>query len=111
MTCSRGDIVLVPFPFADLSAAKKRPVLILTEPDTYGDFLAVAVTSRSHHVHAVEVTKDDLAGGGLPVTSWVRVDRLVTLNLGLCIKPLAQVREEYIGRVVAAICRRIGYSG
>ena len=29
----RGDLVLIPFPFSDLSAAKKRPVLLLTRPD------------------------------------------------------------------------------
>ena len=40
----RGDLVLIPFPFSDLSAAKKRPVLLLTRPDVYGDFIALAVT-------------------------------------------------------------------
>lgn len=29
----RGDLLLVPFPFSDLSAAKRRPVLALTAPD------------------------------------------------------------------------------
>ena len=33
----RGDLLLVPFPFTDLSAAKRRPVLALTAPDSYGD--------------------------------------------------------------------------
>jgi hypothetical protein len=42
----RGDLLLVPFPFTDLSAAKRRPVLALTGPDGYGDFIALPVTSR-----------------------------------------------------------------
>ena len=29
----RGDLVLISFPFSDLSAAKKRPLLMLTRPD------------------------------------------------------------------------------
>jgi mRNA interferase MazF len=41
----RGDLVLIPFPFSDLSPAKRRPVLLLTRPDAYGDFVALAVTS------------------------------------------------------------------
>ena len=41
----RGDLLLVPFPFSDLSATKRRPVLALTEPDRYGDFIAIPVTS------------------------------------------------------------------
>jgi len=45
----RGDLLLVPFPFSDLSAAKRRPVLALTTPDAYGDFIALPVTSRPQH--------------------------------------------------------------
>ena len=35
-----SDIVLIPFPFSDLSHQKRRPVLLFTAPDTFGDFLA-----------------------------------------------------------------------
>jgi mRNA interferase MazF len=42
----RGDLLLVPFPFTDLSAAKRRPVLALTAADGYGDFIALPVTRR-----------------------------------------------------------------
>jgi mRNA interferase MazF len=108
MTFSRGDIVLVPFPFADLSATKKRPVLVLTEPDAYGDFLAVGITSRPHHAFALPVL--DLGSGRLPVASWVRVDRLVTLNNSLCLKTLAAVREEFMAQILDAVCKRVGYA-
>jgi hypothetical protein len=30
MTCSRGDVVLLPFPFSDQSGSKRRPALILS---------------------------------------------------------------------------------
>jgi hypothetical protein len=39
----RGDLLLVPYPFSDLSATKRRPVLALTGPDSYGDFIALPV--------------------------------------------------------------------
>jgi mRNA interferase MazF len=39
MTCRPGDLVLIPFPYSDLEAAKKRPVLALTTPDRHGDFI------------------------------------------------------------------------
>ena len=44
----RGDLVLIPFPFSDLSAAKKRPVLLLTSPDAYGDFIARSTTALAN---------------------------------------------------------------
>jgi hypothetical protein len=36
MTCKVYDLVLIPFPYADLSSSKKRPVLVLTAPDSEG---------------------------------------------------------------------------
>ena len=38
-----GSLVVLPFPFSDLRATKRRPVVLLTAPDGYGDFLAMAV--------------------------------------------------------------------
>ena len=45
MTCEPGDLVVIPYPYSDLSASKKRPVLVVTAPDRHGDFIALAVTS------------------------------------------------------------------
>ncbi|MFL5115730.1 MAG: hypothetical protein ACJ8DG_08840 [Microvirga sp.] len=48
----RGDLLLVPF--TDLSAAKRRPVLAFTAPDTYGDFVGHAeVRAQRASKHAV----------------------------------------------------------
>jgi mRNA interferase MazF len=55
----RGDLLLIPFPFSDLSATKRRPVLALTAPDSYGDFIALPVTSRPQTEHGLPVTASD----------------------------------------------------
>ena len=39
-----GDLVLVPFPFTDFSAAKKRPVLVVRPMDSLGDLVCMAIT-------------------------------------------------------------------
>lgn len=38
-----SDIVQIPFPFFDLANQKRCPVLLLTAPDAFGDFLVAAV--------------------------------------------------------------------
>jgi mRNA interferase MazF len=108
MGCKRGQLVLVPFPFTDLSAEKRRPVLCLTDPDSFGDFLAVAVTSRPHHARAVALTQGDMTEGQLPVASWVRVDRLVTLNQRLAIKAFGQGSEAFVSTVITRVCEHVG---
>jgi mRNA interferase MazF len=92
----RGDLLLVPYPFSDLSATKRRPVLALTSPDSYGDFIAPPVTSRSHLEHSLPLRDSDLSRGRLPVASYVRIDRIVTLNVSLVIKSFGRVKEIVI---------------
>ena len=53
----RGDLLLVPFPFSDLSATKRRPVLALTALDEYGDFIALPVTSRPQAERGVPLSR------------------------------------------------------
>ena len=107
----RGDLLLVPFPFSDLSAAKRRPVLALTAPDGYGDFIALPVSSRAHGDGCVPLTSGDLLRGTLAVPSWIRTDRIVTLNASLVVKAIGRVSDEIVETAVKKFCTRIGYPG
>src|SRR5271165_2448060 len=100
----RGDLLLVPFPFSDLSATKRRPVLALTAPDGYGDFIALPVTSRARAEHAVSLTSAGLLRGALPRPSWIRTDRIVTLNASLVVKSVGRVSDEIVATAVKAVC-------
>ena len=105
----RGALLLVPFPFTDLSAAKRRPVLVLTAPDSYGDFIALPVTSRPQAVHGIPLVPADLVHGRLPAPSWIRTDRIVTLNATLVVKSIGQVSGRAVDAAVERFCARIGF--
>jgi mRNA interferase MazF len=99
----RGDLVLIPFPFSDLSAAKRRPLLLLTRPDAHGDFVALAVTSRPQLDYGVVLDPADLVQGSLPLASWIRTDRVVTLNATLIVKAFGRVSEAVIAAALARL--------
>jgi mRNA interferase MazF len=103
----RGELLLVPFPFSDVSAAKRRPVLALTTADSYGDFIALPVTSRPRTEHGVSIQSADLISGSLPAPSWIRTDRIVTLNASLVVKSVGRASERTVSAAVQRFCAYI----
>ena len=59
----KGDVVVIPFPFSDLSGSKRRPALVLS--DLPGDdILLCQITSQStKDIHAVALNLNDFASG------------------------------------------------
>ncbi len=105
---NRSDIVQVPFPFSDLARQKRRPVLLLTAPDSLGDFLAVAITSQPGHTDAVPIKDADIVAGKLPKVSWVRSSKLFSLNQTTVVASLGSVKPEAFLRILGQVCSRIG---
>lgn len=85
----RGKIVLVPFPFDDLSLTKVRPAVALTEP--IGPFRHVIIAFLSSQVPSelldtdllIKTSDPDFGDTGLRVDSVVRVHRLTTVTTSL----------------------------
>ena len=102
-----GTLVLLPFPYSDATTSKRRPVLALTPPDEYGDFVGMAISSRPHHVNVVPLQSDSLLEGNLPKPSWIRVDRVVTLNASLVVKVFAKTKVDIHRQAVSGLCEML----
>lgn len=100
-----GDVVMLPFPFSDLSSTKRRLVPLLTPPDEQSDFLACPITSQPGWTHARPLSPSDLAEGILPRPSWIRTDKVVTLHTDLIIKRFGYVIPSVRVEIAAAVCR------
>jgi mRNA interferase MazF len=96
IACRRWDIVLVPFPFTDLTAAKRRPGLVVS-PDGYnasvGDIVIAFVTSRTDLTprpgdHVIRLWRES----GLPKPSTVRM-KFATLDAGIVLKRIGVLAE------------------
>lgn len=94
---SFGDVVLVPFPFTDQSAVKKRPAVIVSSASyvkTYSDLILMAITSQ---------TKKPLDFGTIEITDWSKAGLLKPS----VIKPIFTTIEEslilrYLGKLETA---------
>ena len=76
----KGDIVVVPFPFSDLSANKKRPALVLA--DLAGDDIVLCqITSQNtRDTYAIALTDTDMINGSLKQMSYIRPNRIFTAD-------------------------------
>ena len=91
-----GEIALIPFPFTDLTAQKKRPVLIISEVDDNNDFIGLAVTSKHKENNVIILNQQCLIEGCLPKESWIRTDKVFTFNTCLIVASLAIVNKEIL---------------
>jgi mRNA interferase MazF len=103
-----SEIVLLPFPFTDLSATKRRPVLVLKASNAQGDFLAVQITSQLGYRPAVRLIAEDFELGGLPKESIVRPDKVFTLNKALIVRRVGKLTPSGFERILEAVCQQVG---
>lgn len=77
----KGDVVILPFPFSDLSATKRRPALIIVSLPG-DDIILCQITSKNRPANqfAIAITNADFVSGGLDMDSNVRPERLFTLE-------------------------------
>ena len=107
-TYRQRDIVLVPFPFSDLSSQKVRPVLILSN-DVYNqqsaDVVVCGLTTNLRPTpYSIIIDIGDVEGlGTLRHRSKIKADTIASLAQTILIKQIARLRASVFGQVVREI--------
>ncbi len=96
------DVVVVPFPYADRLAEKRRPALVISNRKlaVHGLIWVAMITSADNEAWSSDVAITDLKRAGLPAPSVVRVAKIA------CIKPGRIDRR--VGRLDKAAARMVG---
>ena len=102
----KGDVVILPFPFSDLSASKKRPALVIASIQPHGDLILCMITSRNTtDASAISLTRADFVRGGLPSDSNVRPNRLFTADSAIILRSAGRLPPGKVEAVVTEIVK------
>ncbi|MCH7415004.1 type II toxin-antitoxin system PemK/MazF family toxin [Belliella sp. R4-6] len=103
----KGDIVVIPFPFSDLSNTKRRPALVLAST-TQNDLILCQITSQfNFDTFSVEITEDQVIGGILAKKSYIRPNKLFTADQKLILYKIASVDKSTQKQVVDKVIKLI----
>lgn len=105
----KGDVVVVPFPFTDLSQTKRRPALVLAVLPG-DDYILCQITSRNvRDLDVIPLDSGDFREGALHRDSYARPNRLFTAEHGVILRRVAKLKarklNEVIDRVVHILTR------
>jgi mRNA interferase MazF len=109
-----GDVVLIPFPFTNLSTTKQRPALVISSNwynQTSGDVILVAITS---HIPP-RLTEDEYLlspaeqkEAGLPKTSLIKTGKIITLDQRLIRKSLGNLSAKSMSQITKYLKKVFG---
>jgi len=98
-----GEVVLLPFPFSDLSQSKVRPAVCLADAGR-GDWILCQITSSPYgDPAAVPLDAADFTSGGLLVASFARPGKLFTAHAGLMVRSVGSLSQAAFERVRSAV--------
>ena len=105
VTPAAGSVVLVPFPFSDLSHAKLRPAVVLADAGR-GDWILGQITSKPYaDPGAVPLRDADFAQGTLRLESYARPGKLFTAHQSLLATEAGKLKPESLAQIISAVVR------
>lgn len=99
----KGDVVVIPFPFSDLSGSKRRPALVIAD---WGgaDVMLCQITSQTK-ADGLEIplVQGDFETGGLPIASNIRPNKIFTADRRIVLRIAGRLNAMKHARVAEAI--------
>jgi mRNA interferase MazF len=94
---NKGEIVLIPFPFTDLSGIKNRPALVLVENER--DVTVSFITTQLKWEEEFDVKVEPTMENGIKKASLIRLSKLTTIDKDLLLGRLGKLSADELARV------------
>ena len=98
-----GDVVVIPFPFSDLSQAKRRPALVIANLEGE-DLILCQITSQAiKDKYAIPINDDNFETGGLKQLSNVRPNRIFTADRHIVLYKAGNLKVSKFDEIIEKI--------
>ena len=98
-----GDVVIVPFPYADFSKFKKRPALVVGQAE-FNNLILCQITSKADtSALALSINDSNFAQGTLSIKSFIRYDKLFTVESSVLEGVIGSLKKDVIVLVQSKI--------
>jgi mRNA interferase MazF len=99
----KGDVIVLPFPFSDLSLSKKRPAVVIATL-TGDDILVCQITSKTiKDQYGIAVSSSDFTTGKLHNDSNIRPNRIFTADSAIVLYRAGTITARKMAEVTAKI--------
>lgn len=96
----KGDVVVIPFPFSDLSQSKRRPALVLAQLEG-DDAILCQITSKDiTDNYAISIDDTDFESGGLRQSSNIRPNRLFTADSHIILYRIGAIKKGKLNQII-----------
>ena len=91
---NKGDLILIPFPFTDLTGNKNRPALVLVSSEL--DITVAFISTQLKWKEKTDILLDPTKENGLKKESLIRLSKLATIDKDLALGKLGRISNESI---------------
>ena len=100
----KGDVVVLPFPFSDLSASKRRPALVVAALRGDDVILCQIISQARPDEYSIVLKPSDFKQGMLSLTSVICPNKLFTADESLVQYKVGALKKSKIDEVIKLIC-------
>ncbi|MBE7534845.1 MAG: type II toxin-antitoxin system PemK/MazF family toxin [Anaerolineales bacterium] len=99
----KGDVVVTPFPYSDLTASKKRPALVVASLAGDDVILCQITSQQKHDEYSISLVDKDFKTGALRQDSFIRPNRVFTTDSRIVLYKAGTISAPKIEQVIGAI--------
>lgn len=100
----KGDVVVIPFPFSDLSSSKKRPALVVSELKGQDVILCAITSKNTKSNYSIPLSDREFDSGSLKKESNILPNKLLTAEKSVIHYKVGSLTATKTKEIVEKIC-------